>query len=246
MPEGRVYKSGLSNSLGTIKFELSNIYATGGPYFPTLNITANIALDPLLEKTQQGNRVIPMSLIRARGKFESPQNRVVGRFDEEILLEVHDNRFSRTTQVVFEIPFDITTIARIEESRAGGDLRVHLNFKLLFAVHAGNGVSAFHSGSVDGLSFEIPRSQWVDKLLPGLGYEGLELIEIRYGPGLIANALPASVKEIQTAKKLLLEAHYDQCAVHCRKAIEVILDSNAASPAPGGRFKDRVNAFISR
>jgi hypothetical protein len=245
MPQGNIYMSSLSDQLGTMKFELTNINASGGPDFPVLRICTDIALHPWREPTQQGPRLRPISLIRTMGQFHSPEQRVVARFQDDILLDAYDDKFPRTTQVTFEIPLELTTIARIENDRAGADLRVQLTFKLLFALHTANGLPSFHSGRVDGLNFAIPRSQWVDHLLPGLGYRGLEILEIRYGSGLIALALPTSVKEIQEAKKCLSEGYFDKSAVHCRKAIETILDSRPSPLDPTAKFRQRVDAFIT-
>ncbi|MBZ5533791.1 MAG: hypothetical protein LAO20_20370 [Acidobacteriia bacterium] len=245
MPEGNIYMSSLSDQLGTMKFELTNINASGGPDFPLLRICTNIALHPWREYTQEGIRLRPISLIRAMGQLHSPEQRVVARFQEDILLDAYDEKFPRTTQVTFEIPLDLTTLTRIEDDRAGADLRIQLTFKLLFALHTNNGLSSFHSGRVDGLNFVIPRSQWVDHLLPGLGYQGLEVLEVRYGAGLIAQALPASVKEIQEAKKCLSGGQFDKSAVHCRKAIETILDSRPSSLGQAAKFRQRVETFIA-
>jgi hypothetical protein len=244
MPEGAIYMSSLGEQLGTMNFETPNISASGGPDFPLLRIRTNITLHPLREATAQGSRLRPVSLIRATGQFETPAQRVVARFQDDILLDAHDDSYPRTTQVTFEIPLDLTTLARIERDRAGADLRVQLTFKLLFAQHGGNGLPTFHSGRVDGLNFVIPRSHWVDHLLPGLGYGGLEILEIRYGQGFLASQLPKCAEEIKQAKRALSEGQWDRAMLSCRKAVELILDSGKASSPPVTQFPRRVETFL--
>lgn len=245
MPKGYLFINGSRDQLGTISFELTNIYASGGPDFPLLTIRADITLSPYIERGQPSQSVRPLSLIRAAGQLRSPEHRVVARFQEDITLLASNPTQPSTTQVPFEIALDIATVQKIEKERGVADLRVQLAFQPLFLLHAPNGHLTFHGGRVDGLTFSIPRSQWVDNLLPNLGYGGLEVLEIRYSEGLIAQQLPKSVHEIQEAKKCLLDGQWEKAAVHCRKAIETILESrSSASPIPV-KFRDRVTTFIN-
>lgn len=245
MPKGTIFMNRVGDQLGTMSFELASIYASGGPDFPILTVRTDIGLSPYIERHQEKPAVHVLTLIRAVGQLRSPEHRVVARFQEDIAHVASDPRFVNTTQVAFEIPLDLVTLTRIEKERAGGDLRVQLTFQLLLAVHNPTaGFQGFYSGRVDGLTFVIPRSQWVDTLLPGLGYGGLELLEVRYGNGILAQELPKSVQEIQEAKKCLAEGHWEKSVGHCRKAIEVILDSRPSSLPPTAKFRDKVSAFM--
>jgi hypothetical protein len=102
----------------------------------------------------------------------------------------------------------------------------------------------FHGGRAE-VTFAIPRSQWTDNLLPALGYGGLEVLEIRYGSGVIAQQLPKCVHEIQEAKKCLMNGEWEKSAVHCRKSIEVFLDSRPISPPATMKSRERVSTFIN-
>jgi hypothetical protein len=232
------------DQLGTMSFELTSIYASGGPDFPLLTIRADVALSPFIERGQQPVSVHPLSLIRAVGQLRSPEHRVVARFQEDIALLADNPNYANTTQVAFEIPLGIETINRIEKDRGSTDLRIQLTFQLLFGLHV-NGNVAFHGGRVDGLTFLIPRSQWIDNLLPGLGYGGLEVLEIRYGSGVIAQQLPKSVQEIQEAKKCLFDGHWEKSAVHCRKAVEALLDCGSSALPVTTRFREKLSTWMS-
>ena len=245
MPKGNIWMDRCGDQLGTIQFELTNVSASGGPDFPLLTIRADIALNPYIERGKQPASLHPLSLVRTKGQLRSPDHRIVARFEEDIALLANDQHRANTTQVPFEIPLEMRTVHRMETERGSGNLKVNLAFQPLFALHGSNGSLSFHGGRVDGLVFEIPRSQWIDTLLPGLGYAGLEVLEIRYGNGLIAQQLPKSIQEIQEAKKWVLEGHWEKSAVHCRKALEVILDSRPNSIPATSKFRDRVSAFIT-
>lgn len=123
-------------------------------------------------------------------------------------------------------------------------MRVGLKLRLLAALHGANGAINFHPGSVSDMNFTIPRSDWVEKYLPALGYGGLEILEIRYGSGVAGDGLRKSVAEIKEAKKNLSEGQWDKAVLHCRIAVEEILASKTAS-VPSPHFEQKVNTFIT-
>jgi hypothetical protein len=243
--KGAIYFAGYGDQQGTV--EVSQIWSGGGPDFPVLNIRLDISLRPVIERSQQQPVIQPITLLRAVGEFRSPEQRVVARFHSDIVLKASNLTYLSTSQEILEIPLDLVTISRIEKERAGGNLRVELRLRLVFALHVGNTLleAGFYSGRVDGLTFTIPRSQWVDELLPGLGYGGLEILEVRYGIGIFARVLPQSVAEIQEGKKCLSEGQWEKATLHCRKAIEFILDSKPSSLPATVKFSHRLDTFIT-
>lgn len=240
---GGISIAGYSETLGTL--EIAQIWAGGQSEPPTLNMRAEIKMRPLIERGQQQPTFRPVTVLRVIGEFRSPEQRVLVRFQDDIPLLAHDSHYDASAQVMFEIPMDLETIHRIEAERNGANMRVGLKLRLLLALHGKEGLS-FHAGSVNDLIFTIPRSQWVDELLPGLRYGGLEILEVRYGSGLMAEGLRNSVAEIKEAKKYLAEGQWDKAALHCRMAIEGILTSKSTTAAlPTNRFDQRVNSFIT-
>ena len=125
-------------------------------------------------------------------------------FRDEVNLYA-DTNHSPETQFRLEIPLDLFTVARIEQLR-DGDLRAALNFRAMFAIHlsGGLGVERFEAAKVEPLVFTIPKSHWVDKLLPQLGYGKIELIEVRIPDGMRGQGLPEAVNEIRQARSYLL------------------------------------------
>jgi hypothetical protein len=241
---GDISIAGYGERLGTL--EIAQVWTGGQSEPPTLNMRAEIKMRPLIERGKQQPTFRSVTLLRVIGEFRSPEQRILVRFQDDIPLLAHDPSHDTTDQVMFEIPMDLPTIHRIETGRNGGNTRIGLKLRLLFALHGTNGVERFHGGSVSDLNFTIPRSQWVEELLPGLGYGGLEILEIRYGSGVAAEGLRDSVAEIKEAKKYLAEGQWDKAALHCRMAVEGILTSQSTTASlPANRFDQRVNSFIT-
>ena len=241
---GDISIAGYGERLGTL--EIAQVWPGGQSEPPTLNMRAEIKMRPLIERGKQQPAFRSVTLLRVIGEFRSPEQRILVRFQDDIPLVAHDPNHDATDQVMFEIPMDLPTIHRIETVRNGGNTRIGLKLRLLFALHGTNGVASFHGGSVSDLNFTIPRSQWVEELLPGLGYGGLEILEIRYGSGVAAEGLRDSVAEIKEAKKYLAEGQWDKAALHCRMAVEGILTSQSTTASlPANRFDQRVNTFIT-
>lgn len=240
---GTISMSGYSGGLGTL--EIIQYWTSSQSEPPTLNMTAEIKMRPYNQQGQQQPVFRPVTLLRAIGEFRSPEQRILVRFQDDIPLFAHDPRYDATAQATLEIPMDLGTIHKIEAERNGANLRVALKLRLLLALHGKDGMT-FHSGSVSDLVFMIPRSQWVDELLPNLRYGGLEILEVRYGQGATSQGLRDSVAEIKEAQKSLAEGQWDRSALHCRKAIEGILNSKSTTGSlPTTRFEQRVDTFLT-
>jgi hypothetical protein len=95
------------------------------------------------------------------------------------------------------------------------------------------------------MRFTIPKSEWVEKVLPGLGYKGLELLEFRMSDRALAQQLPQSVEEIKQGQQHLLDADWERAAQRCRNAIELLVVARPLSVPITSRFADTINAFVN-
>lgn len=246
MPKASV---GLSSSgggeIGRISFELQNIHAIGGPEFPKLIFILELQLSPLKTFSQPNKPVHPLTWMFLSGEFCSPEQRAVANFREEVNQYAANASHSYERQFRLEIPLDFMTVARIEQSREG-DLRAALNLRALFAIHisGGVGVEAFETGRIESIAFVIPKSLWVEKLLPQLGYGSLELIEVHIPNGIRADGLPKAVQEIREARAYLTNGDWEKVVAHCRNTLEAILDSRQLQLPPASKFGTKVDAFI--
>jgi hypothetical protein len=240
---GNISISSSSETIGTV--DIAQVWSVGNCEPPTLNLRAEIKMRPLVQHGQQPT-FRPLTLLRIIGEFRSPEYRVVARFQDDTSFYAHDPHHDATSHAILEFPLETHTIHKIEAERNGADVRIGLRLRMLFAVHSHNGVASFLGGGVNELNFTIPRSEWVEKHLPPLGYGGLEILEIRYGPGVAGEGLRNSAAEIKEAKKYLAEGQWDKAALHCRMSIECILTSRSKSSSlPTERFDQRVNTFLA-
>jgi hypothetical protein len=235
-----------SSIVGNIAFEIQYFYARGGPDFPLLGVTLDLTLWAC-RRFRQGAQptVHPLTCVLLAGEFCSPPERAVAGFRDEIGLFAQEESPPRTAQVRLEVPLDLMKVGRIEQSRSG-ELRVGLTFRPLLAIHSQDlAVQEFQVARVDALVFAVPKSQWVEQLLPQLGYGGLELLEVRITSNVRPEGLPQSVQELRQAQKYLNEGDWEKAVEHCRKAVEAIPESRNLQLPPGRTFGAKVDTLVN-
>lgn len=247
MPKINIGLQSGTSHIAKMSFETERIHALGGPeLFPKLVFLFDVRLSPWTDISKVTHVMHPVTWLTLFGEFCSPEQRPVAMFRDEINLYA-DTKYSPETQLRLEIPLDLFTVARIEQTR-DGDLRAALNFRAMFAIHlsGGLGVEKFEAARVEPLVFTIPKSHWVDKLLPGLGYGKIELIEVRIPEGIRGQGLPEAVKEIRQARSYLLNGDWEKAVGHCRNTLEIILDSRQLQLPPASKFNLKVDTFIEQ
>ena len=145
-----------------------------------------------------------------------------------------------------EFHLDATRVAALERMRNGGDLKLHIDLEIeVIQLHALNSSSQeqplvetrwahvqryrLHA-SADIL---IPRTTWIERVLPRLGFGTVHLIELP--------ALPvAAVKEMKEAFEALRQAQafhhvgqYSEAVGKCRVALEGFFEYPAVTDAGG-------------
>ncbi len=235
-----------STTVGQISFEIQNIYARSGPDFPQLCITLDLSLSAYRNFNETGQPVRPLSCVLLSGEFCAPPERKITEFRDEIALYAPDVDRARTTQLQLQIHLDIIKVGRIEQMR-DGDLRAALVFRPLLAIHGqGGAVERFEMGRVEAIAFAIPKSEWAERLLPQLGYGGLELLEVRVAGSVRPEGLPQSVQELREAQKYLNEGEWEKAVGHCRNAVEAIPESrNLQLPAGRTSFAVKVDTCVN-
>lgn len=220
MPKTNIGLQSGTSHIAKMSFEAETIHALGGSeLFPKLVFLFDVRLSPWTDISKTTHIVHPVTWLTLFGEFCSPEQRPVAMFRDEVNLYADTNN-SPKTQFRLEIPLDLFTVARIEQMR-DGDLRAALNFRSMFAIHLSNalGVEKFEAARVEPLVFTIPKSHWVDKLLPQLGYGKIELIEVRIPDGIRGQGLPEAVKEIRQARSYLLDGDWEKAVGHCRNTL---------------------------
>jgi hypothetical protein len=247
MPRTNIGLQSGTAHIGKMSFETERVHALGGAdLFPKLVFPLDVRLSPWTDMSKGVQVVHPVTWLSLSGEFCSPEERPVAMFRDDVNLHA-DNRYSPETQFSLVIPLNLITVERIEQAREG-DLRAALNFQAVFAIHLsdGPGVERFEPARIEPLAFTIPKSHWVDKLLPQLGYGKVELIEVRIPSGSRADGLPKAVQEIRQARAYLLNGDWEKAVAHCRNTLETILDSRQLQIPPASRFGSKVDTFVEQ
>lgn len=235
-----------STFIGNLAFEIQHMYGRGGPDFPRLGVSIDLSLSPFKSFSEPQEPVYPVTALYLSGNFCSPPEREIAHLRHELALYAPELGSPRTAQVRLEFPLDILKVARVEQARAG-DLRAAFQFSMLLAVHSVRGlaVQRFETASIPDIFFAIPKSQWVEQILPQLGYGKLELLEVRISEGLRAEGLSKSVEELRRAQKYLLEGDWGKAVAHCRIAIEAIPESRDLQLPAARSFGQKVDTFVN-
>jgi len=85
----------------------------------------------------------------------------------------------------------------------------------------------FWNVEISPLVLQISQEDWVQKILPGLGYDRLRLVEINLPPPLPEHG--NAVTEFDKAQRALDERRYGDCLVACRGLVNIWNGLRAAS-----------------
>jgi hypothetical protein len=247
MPKTNIGLQSGTGHVAKISFETERVHALGGAeLFPKLVFLFDVRLSPWAELSKAMQPVVhPVTWLSLSGEFCSPEQRPVAMFRDDVNL--YANSHSPETQFRLAIPLDLFTVDRIEQAR-DGDLRAALNFQAVFAIHLPNapGVERFEAARIEPMVFTIPKSHWVEKVLPQLGYGRIDLIEVRIPGGSAGSVLSKAVHEIRQARAYLVNGDWDKAVTHCRNTLETILDSRPIQVAPASPFRLKVDTFIEQ
>jgi hypothetical protein len=92
-------------------------------------------------------------------------------------------------------------------------------------------MSVFWTVQVQSLSLTISQQTWVEKVLPGLGYDRLRMLEVKLPPSLPEHGSAAA--EFDKALRAWDQRRYDECVVACRGLVKiwtVVYQATAANP----------------
>ena len=142
-----------------------------------------------------------------------------------------------------QFPLSQCQVYEIENIRNGGDLKFNLDLELIIASGnvlninlnpalpnekqkpiAKNFLSEFSTSRPNQiLQLKIPQSEWVNNILPALGFGKKKLVEIPIPMDSATNEkLVKSVANLEEAQRYFNLGEYNKVIEHCRKAIEPI------------------------
>jgi HEPN domain-containing protein len=250
MPKADFDVDGLSTR-GAISFDVDKIYGAGGPEYPCLSIPAEFTLIP----GEREGKIKAYSLLWLKSSLYVGDKKF-GEGVSEAIAEYSWPHLS-ARQVAIEIPLDLYRIDKIEERRRG-DIQLRLSGSALIAEHPPitqigpnerqeykKDVEEFTRGRFN-ISFSIPHSLWVDKILPHLGYGKVKLIEVPIPEKIVPDTFQKALKELQEAQRYFVEGDYDKVVAHCRSAVQLIPESlkTDLSGIEKPSFNDKTKKFL--
>jgi len=126
-----------------------------------------------------------------------------------------------------EIPLDVRSIEWIELQRAGKSFEATLKINLQVQIFGSNTHTAnFPCGLLDvsnvqgEISFIVPDTHWRERVLPGLGYGKVMIVELPAVSLESCSALGHSFKALENAQRQFSLGLYDESAGSCRVAFD--------------------------
>ena len=126
-----------------------------------------------------------------------------------------------------EIPLDAKRIEWLERQRAGKSFEAKLHIDLQVQIFGSSQhTTEFSCGLMDvssiqgDIPFTVPDTQWRERVLPGLGYGKVMVVELPAISLESCAALEHSFKALENAQKQFALGLYDETAGSCRVALD--------------------------
>lgn len=133
-----------------------------------------------------------------------------------------------------EIPLDARRLEWIEKQRSGKSLEASLHITLQVQIFGKNvHTPSFPSGLIDTVSIEgdipivVPDTHWRERVLPGVGYGKILVIELPAIGQDACKELDHSLNAFNNAQKQFGLGLYDETVASCRVAIEQFFEAKA-------------------
>jgi hypothetical protein len=217
---------GSGHIIATISIPAGGITGAGRPEFPSLNAMLELSLTgPRSPGLAIHLREISCRVSPFDGCWIAESRRTF------LDIRVHSGRNVAKQQAFLEIPIDQIRLAKINELRKGGDVKLRLDLELVMdeLVLLGGEDTAHkpavwgfreHSRAIAQLHTVIPRSTWVQQVLPGAGFGKIHIVELAVLPLESCAAYQSSFDALQKAQKLESEGYYQEAVGKCRIALE--------------------------
>lgn len=120
----------------------------------------------------------------------------------------------------FYAELDHYRLSQIEKIREGGDLQIFMELSFIIrTIKTSSSEYLTRQSSSVSIGGRIPKSDWVERILPRLKFKDVSLIEI---PKIENPEFNEVVDEINDAWKQYSMGEYDKVLTECRKAMEAL------------------------
>lgn len=230
----------MPNFSGMLHMDLERISGRGGPIYPQLNVLLRVSLESAeLAFRRNTAPQTPEDLLQDYSLhqiygtlFFSSQGSGVTELTKFQSLPIsHLSRTNPKVDISLDIPLDLYRLHLLEELRVGDvSLQFTFQFHLIKYYQAPRKqthlvIEQFETSWINQFIVTVPQSHWIDKVLPGLGYGKISLVEVPIPEKAIGETIVKAVEEFQVAQHSLLQGDYNKALGHCRNALEIF--SNA-------------------
>jgi hypothetical protein len=219
-------------TLAEAEIDETQIFGSGGCYYPRLSILVRIHFNQI----QAGETDYCITSLNAR--LYHPKAGLIAD-----ALPIHLQRVQRALsayaagneQTYLEFPIDARRVAQLETLRDSKDMSLRLDLTLAVQEHGIiPGDEKTKRPNIWGLkwlrqlfaqvTFTIPRSVWVEHVLPQIGYGVVHIVELPAVPIAACQALQDAFDSLKLAQSLHAQGHYDEAVMKCRIALDKFFD----------------------
>jgi hypothetical protein len=215
--------------IAELEFDETQLYGIGGSTYPRLLIPITLHFNPLSIP-----RLVDLAYTDLSARLIlSPNGEKVADSLPIKVDQVRRGEWTQTSQtsLTLEFPLDATRIAYLESVRNGNDLNLSLDLRLSvqeFTTVLGDPKTRpkpewglrYLISLLLKLEFKVPRSVWIDKVLPQVGYGVIHIIELPAIPLENCQPLDHSFQALRQAQQRHREGLYDDAVGKCRIALE--------------------------
>jgi hypothetical protein len=241
---------GLNHSIGKVTIDSARVTGEGGATRPQLVVPLSFALRGRGAGAGQ-IAITSLSCQISTDQQASPHKAVCASVTQSLIknMAVASQAYEWSPNVTLRFPLTLGEIASLEADRHvhPGELGVNLYLGIeasvvgLHTVGPGQteqgpwdsqmGISSyfghFWNVEISALALQISQQDWVQKILPGLGYDRLRLVEIHLPPPLPSHGSAAT--EFDKARRSFDERRYGDCVGACRGLVNIWNGLRAAS-----------------
>jgi hypothetical protein len=199
----------------TLRFEYKHAAPEELSVVPRLNFDVEVTYITMPKGQEYA---VELNYMPSKLKIISKEGQVI--YTSSLIQDSPFPRMSPDTPTTtrFYTELDHYRLAQVEKIREGGDLQIRMELSFIINIYSfGNLAMRLPSGvSIDG---RIPKSDWVERILPQLKFKDVSLIEI---PKIENPEFGEVINEINDAWKQYSMGEYDKVLTGCRKAMEAL------------------------
>lgn len=218
-------------NVAAAEIDPSAVSADGGPEYPRLIIPVRFKLHRPKD-VHGSDQDLLFSDLKAHLFIDGRNSKIADATDRPINKLLRVPGPCDLTSTVVEFPLDSYRVEKIEQLRKA-DLNLRLDLFLSFATfgqpfwgHQSKADPTLRVAEMETLStnvqLTVPQSNWVNQVLPGLGYGVVHLIELPAVSPEACAALGHSYHALTRAREEFGSGDYDGAIALCRTAVDPI------------------------